>query len=203
MASGILTFSQKIDILLRFCTAYALIICFWAMDVVSFQIPYFQDIRPSFTLMALFYWSIYRPTLLPPWMAFLLGILIDLLSGLPIGLTAVLFVLAQRVVVDQRKIFSGQSFLSVYFGYTVIAAAVYILQWFLYGFVILQWVSFQPVLGMIILGVVFFPLALLLMNLTHRMLPSEFSGGKQAVPPLRSKKKHHKKHHKKHKATIN
>lgn len=178
MATGILTFSKKIEILLRFCATYLLLALFFFMDMISINVPYFEEIRPSFTLMSIFYWSIYRPSILPSWVAFLGGVFFDLISGLPVGLHALLFLLVQRVVTDQRKIFMGQSFFAVFVGYCVVMVGVYGLQWSLFCLVNGLIVPFEPVVGAVILGVVFFPIALLLMNMAHKILPYSSAGMK-------------------------
>lgn len=180
MAFGALTFSKKIEIFSRFCGVYALIAIFILADVISFQIPFFQDIRPSFTLMALFYWSIYRPTLTPPLFAFAVGLFIDMLSGLPLGLHAALFVMVHYLVSGQRKMFMGQPFITVFFGYCFVGSVMASLQWLLYGLVTHSWVPFMPVMGMAALGIAFFPVALLLMNASHKLLPLEYPGMNQA-----------------------
>ena len=74
MKSSIMTIPEKAETLARFCVPYALIFFLWIIDMVSLNIPYLQDLQPSFTLMFLFYWSIYRPTLLPSWLIFLMGV---------------------------------------------------------------------------------------------------------------------------------
>lgn len=180
MAFGAVTMSKQVEIFARFCGVYALIAVFVLADIISFQIPFFQDVRPSFTLMVLFYWSIYRPTLTPPLFAFGVGIAIDLLSGLPIGLHAVLFVLVHYLVSGQRKMFMGQPFITVFFGYCFVASVMSAMQWILYGLVSHIWVPMEPVIGMWLLGIVFFPVALLLMNASHKLLPLEYPGMAQA-----------------------
>lgn len=176
MALGVLTFSKKLENFARFCVVYALIGVFVLLDLVSFNIPHFQDIRPCFTLMALFYWSIYRPTLVPAWFAFLLGILLDTMGGLPIGLNAGLFVIAQYMVSGQRKMFMGQPFITVFFGYCFVSAITLFLQWGIYALVSGSRIPVEPILGMGALGIAFFPVALLVMNASHKILPIDFSG---------------------------
>jgi len=113
--------------------------------------------------------------MVPAWFAFALGILIDLVSGLPLGLNALLFVMVARVIQDQRKIFMGQPFFSVYFGYTLVSVGVEIMQWGIFCMVGMKWVAIEPALGAVLLGVAFFPLAFLLMNITHKILPHDMS----------------------------
>ncbi|OSM02192.1 rod shape-determining protein MreD [Magnetofaba australis] len=44
--------------------------------------------RPDLALLCLFYWRLYRPDLCGPLLAFLIGLLIDMVSGAPLGLNA-------------------------------------------------------------------------------------------------------------------
>lgn len=175
MSTGILTFSKKLEIFARFCVAYSLVVVFLMLDMISFNVPYFNEIRPSFTLMALFYWSIYRPSMVPSWLAFFLGLLVDIVSGLPLGLNALLYVIVARIIQSQRKIFMGQVFLSVYIGYVLVSSGAAALEWAIFCLIGFEIVAFKPVMGSILLGFAFFPLAFLLMNMTHKILPHDMS----------------------------
>lgn len=175
MSTGIMTFSKKLEIFARFCSAYCLLAVFLMLDMISFNVPYFNEIRPSFTLMALFYWSIYRPSMVPSWLAFLLGLLIDIVSGLPLGLNALLYVIVARIIQSQRKIFMGQVFLSIYIGYVLASAGVAVLEWAIFCLIGFEIVAFKPVMGSMLLGFAFFPVAFLLMNATHKILPHDVS----------------------------
>lgn len=113
--------------------------------------------------------------MMPPWLAFILGLLIDIVSGLPLGLNALLYVIIARIIQNQRKIFMGQLFLSVYVGYALVSAGVAALEWAIFCLVGFEIVSFKPVMGSILLGFAFFPVAFLLMNVTHKILPHDAS----------------------------
>lgn len=45
---------------------------------------------PHLTLLGVFIWATFQPGLMPPWVAFLLGLAADLLLGLPLGINATL-----------------------------------------------------------------------------------------------------------------
>lgn len=170
----------------RFCVPYTLIFVFWVLDMISLNIPYFQDVQPSFMLMFLFYWSIYRPTLIPSLLVFMMGLMLDLVSGFPVGLHALLFILIQRVITDQRKIFSGQPFWTVLFGYCLVAVFFNLVQYFVFGLIRGDFISYQPVLATIMLSIIFFPFVSLIMHLTHKVLPykDEKSGARRSNSKL-------------------
>ena len=48
-------------------------------------------LMPQLALLAVFVWSTFVPGLMPPWLAFLIGLAADLLYGQPLGLDATLF----------------------------------------------------------------------------------------------------------------
>jgi rod shape-determining protein MreD len=54
------------------------------------------------TLCVVFFWSLYRPDLLTPAAAFLVGLIHDGLAGLPLGLTSLLILLVRQLVVRSR-----------------------------------------------------------------------------------------------------
>ena len=59
--------------------------------------------------------------LLRPSLAFGLGLLQDLLSGTPLGMTPMIYVLVYWVVLTQRRFFLGTSFAMLWFGFALIA----------------------------------------------------------------------------------
>ena len=62
---------------------------------------------PQFALISIFFWSVYQPNLMPAGAAFLLGFFIDVLSGMPLGLNALVLVLLQYAALSQRRAFVG------------------------------------------------------------------------------------------------
>jgi rod shape-determining protein MreD len=54
------------------------------------QVP----VMPQLGLMAVLAWAMLQPGLMPPWVAFLVGCVADLLSGQPLGVCATSFALA-------------------------------------------------------------------------------------------------------------
>lgn len=166
---------------MRFVVAYTLIVLFWIMDMISLGIPEFQTIKPAFILVIIFYWSIYRPTLMPSWLVFVMGIILDLVTGMPVGLNALVLVMVQRIMIDQRLTFMGQPFSTVFFGYISVAAIFYGVQWSIFGVVHNYYINFEFVLGRFLIAIILFPLLYLTVNLTHKILPYEKRREKAAI----------------------
>src|SRR6266702_66775 len=91
--------------------------------VISLQpihVPGYMALTPAFTLMAVYHWTIYRPDLLPPLALFLIGAAQDLLAGAPLGMTALLLLLARAIVLGQRGHFVNRRFPFVWCGFTIV-----------------------------------------------------------------------------------
>lgn len=113
--------------LLPFGSALLLLV----VSVMPLRLPGFAGVAPLLALMAVFYWSIYRPDLMPPWAAFTLGLLQDFIGGTPLGVWAMVYLLAQGVVASQRRFFLSNAFLAAWWGFGLIAAHAALLAWLL------------------------------------------------------------------------
>lgn len=100
-------------------------------SVLPIEGPALGEITPMLTVMAVFYWSIYRPELLPPWIAFAIGLIQDLVSGGPVGLNALILVLVAAYVAGQRRVFLARSFIVGWGGFTLTALAIAACSWIL------------------------------------------------------------------------
>lgn len=90
-----------------------------------------QILKPLLPLVAVYYWALYRPDLLPAPVAFVLGLLVDILSGVPLGVHAATFCLAHGVLCVQRRFLVGKSFAINWSGFACVAAGVFGLVWLL------------------------------------------------------------------------
>lgn len=163
--------SEQLDIGLRFALPYLAIFLLFILNTVSFSGPLYATIELPFVLMVLYYWSIYRPTLIPPFLVFVMGVCLDALSGWPIGLSSFVFLLLRQTIMDQRAFLTGQPFMVVWLGYMIVSGSALVLQWLLFGLIQFSWSSFLPVALMIGCGTFVFPAVALILHLTHRVLP--------------------------------
>jgi rod shape-determining protein MreD len=72
---------------------------------------------------------IYRPDLLPPLATFLLGLVLDLLSGTPLGVSSLLFLIARSIVIRQRRFFVNRPFPFVWMGLMLLAVGAVAVLW--------------------------------------------------------------------------
>lgn len=169
-------YSDSSQAFLRFALVYLVIIGLFLINVQGPALLSASGSSAPLFLMAVFYWSAYRPTLVPLWFVFTVGLLLDLLSGAPVGLNALVLVLVRWLVTDQRLFLMGQPFLIVWIGFLLVIAAAALCQWFLLGALNLFWPPVQQVGVMIGLSAALFPVVSVLLHATHAVLPA-ISGG--------------------------
>ncbi|MDX1580283.1 MAG: rod shape-determining protein MreD, partial [Alphaproteobacteria bacterium] len=87
-------------------------------------IEHLGSVMPALALIAVYYWTVQRPDLMAPAAAFLIGLWKDILLGGPLGLMAVLLLLARTFVVNQRQFVAGQAFLVGWMGFILLSAGV-------------------------------------------------------------------------------
>ena len=101
------------------------------LAAVPLGIPYYSAVAPFFPLIAVFYWSVYRPELLAAVTVFMAGVLYDILIGGPVGLVALILLAVHGLAVSQRRILLGQSFWVEWAGFWLVAAGAAVAGWVL------------------------------------------------------------------------
>ncbi len=157
---------------LRLFAPSALMGALLILSVTALPLPHADTIKPAWLLMVVYYWSIYRPTIMPPWLCFASGLLLDLISGLPIGVHAAIFTLAQMIVRNQRRFLMGQAYITIWGVFALVATLCLFIQWTLYGMVSEGFTSIAPVMMTIAATVFLFPVVTLLLIAVHRILPA-------------------------------
>ncbi len=136
----------------------ATILLMLVVSLVPLNLPYFSQIAPAVTLIAVFYWTIYRPDLLPPAAVFVLGALQDLVVGTPLGMSALVLLLTSGFVRSQRRALLAKSFAIVWLGFAVTALGVALLSWLAASLYFLTMVRIVPVLVQGAVTVALYPL---------------------------------------------
>ncbi|MBU0800423.1 MAG: rod shape-determining protein MreD [Alphaproteobacteria bacterium] len=160
----------SILVLLRLAVPQLLLLLLLILNLMALPVPYAGPVKPMLVMMAVYYWSIYRPTLLPPWLCFIVGLLMDILSGMPPGVNAFILVALQWLVQDQRRFLMGQPYVTIWAVFGLVMGGAALAEWVLLGLV-LGWAALTPVLAAVLLSLFLFPFVTLLLVFTHRLLP--------------------------------
>lgn len=99
--------------------------------ILPLPVPYYSVMAPALPLMAVYYWSVYRPDLVPHVAVFFIGLLVDIFAGTPIGVNALVLLVVQDVVAAQRRFLVGKSFWMLWLGFLLVAPGALALTWLL------------------------------------------------------------------------
>lgn len=99
------------------------------LGLIPWHVPGLAVVTPALTLIAVYFWGIYQPHRLPYWATFVIGVLQDLLLGMPIGQGALVLLLIQGLVVSQRRFFLTKPFLVVWWGFAMVAPLGALIAW--------------------------------------------------------------------------
>lgn len=122
---------RRADLVASAVTPVVVTVLLALVGMIHSRIPGYAAVAPMLPLAAIYFWSVYRPTLMPVLAVFGVGLLFDLLSGGPPGLYAAVFMAVRLVTVSQRRFFVGKPFLMVWWGFMMITAGGALFAWLL------------------------------------------------------------------------
>ncbi len=168
------SFGQRLDLITRNSIPVLLTLILVIINVIPLHVPSLSRVMPVLPLMAIYHWAIYRPQLMPPIAVFLIGACHDVLSGTPLGVNALVFLVVYGVVVSQQRFFVGKSFFVVWLGFGLIALGVSVVSWMLVSILALTIAEPKAVLFQFFMNFSFFPLlAWLFLRLQNTYLKLE------------------------------
>lgn len=136
------SFLQRLDRLGRAAGPAAALLVLILLNAMPLHLPYAGAATPLLPLMAVFHFGLFRPAYLPNWLALLFGLLMDVLSGGPLGVNAMVFLCVRHFVQANQRFMADKPFLFIWFGYAVVSAAAVAGTWALTAF--LMWVTIDP-----------------------------------------------------------
>jgi len=152
------SFIQRLDLLARNITPFLLGLVLIMVSQLPTHLPELGRISPMLALIAVYHWGVFRPELLPSPAVFVLGLFLDLLSGGPVGINAMILLLVYGLVLSQRRFLFGKSFAVVWIGFGVIGAAATLVTFIVVSLYHLTPVSPQGFLFQFFLTLGLFPL---------------------------------------------
>lgn len=123
------TFWQRLDALARYLSPFAMAFLLVLVGSVPIRLPHLAEIGPNFALISVYYWAVHRPTVLPPFAVFVLGLMADFLGAAPLGVGTVVLLGVYAITASQRRFIVGQSFLWVWSGFMIVCAGSFAITW--------------------------------------------------------------------------
>lgn len=153
----------------------SLMLIFLLLSFVPYHLHGTESFFPQLDWMLLYYWSICAPMLLSNVFVFGIGILRDLLTGTPLGISSLTNIILRGMAMHKGQDLKG-SFLLLWIGFAILSAILTFLQWVFFCLLAHHWLS--PVTVLLQYGVTacLYPLFHLFCNRVYLTLPRNLLG---------------------------
>ncbi len=152
------SFWVQLDSWARNMTPFGLTLIMVIVSMVPTHVPEYARVVPLLSLMAIYHWAVFRPELLPAFAVFVIGLLQDILSGTPVGVHALVFLIVYGLILSQRRFLAGKSFAVVWLGFSLVASGAAVLSWILVSAYNVVLVDPRPVFFQYLMTLGTFPL---------------------------------------------
>ncbi len=168
------TFRQKFDLALRQTLPFVTAFLAALLMATQTYVPRLNSLMPPLTLCIVYFWSIHRPSLFGMGSAFTVGLIQDILTGVPLGLNTLVLLLTRAGVATQSRFFLGKPFSVHWWVFCLIALAAALTSWLLAAAALGVIAPIGQVLTSACLGVAIFPPIFGVCALVeHRLLAEE------------------------------
>ena len=148
---------QRLDLLARNLLPLIFTLVLITLGMVPLRLPEIAPVIPALALISVYYWTVYRPELMPEWAVFLIGVFHDLLVGGIVGVEALTLLLVQVLVKALRRTFVGASFFAVWMIFAVVVLGAELTAWLINSAYHLRLVDSEPALVQAAMTLAFYP----------------------------------------------
>ena len=150
--------------------AVAFIVLLAILSMQSFVLSSLLTVNMALILHPLYFWAVFRPQVFPAWLAFLLGLLVDIVSGKLLGLNAFLLVFIQFVILKQRRYLLSQPFATQWGAFLFLSLVAEGIRWAVMALADTALLSALPALTSAICSAALYPVSALVMQLCLRII---------------------------------
>lgn len=151
--------AQRIDGWARTLSPFAICLLLILVSVAPLRVPVLATASPLLPLMAVYHFGLFRPSLLPHWLVLAFGLLIDLLSGSPVGVNAVVLLMVRHFVEANQRFLVDKPFAVIWFGYALASAGAVAGTWALTCFLFWLPIDPRPAIFQYLIALALYPLA--------------------------------------------
>ena len=157
------TLARRLDMVARHAFPVSCTLILMLLTETPLGIVDQPELLPAVTLACVYFWSLFRPAAMPPPVVFLIGVVLDLLGYLPLGVGALTLLAVHGFAVRWRLLLTRQSFLAVCF-----AAGAAALTWVLTAVLYFRLLPLGPALFQAVLTTALYPALAVLFVRAHR-----------------------------------
>jgi rod shape-determining protein MreD len=135
--------------------------------------PFDAPLAGSLVATAIFYWTIYQPEAMTPWIAAAIGLASDIFGLSPFGLSMLLALVVCGSARLWRRELADASFIVVWLAFGATSLVTFFVAWMLAALLLEQWPNPWPVALQNIVNVALYPVLTLLFGRLQRALFGE------------------------------
>lgn len=124
-----LTFFRRVELALLAAVPAFLMLALAVVTLASKDIGGLGSVMPLLPLLPAYYWGVLHPRAVPYWFLFLLGLVTDAVTGQPLGLSSLLYMLFLALLSWQRRHFHKEGFTVKWAYFAGLFLAVLAAQW--------------------------------------------------------------------------
>jgi rod shape-determining protein MreD len=147
------------------CTVILMLLC-----LTPFGFADQAQLLPATAYACVWFWSLFRPASMPPPVVFLIGLLLDLLGYLPLGVGVLGLLLTHGLALRWRRFLTRQGFMVVWLAFVGIAAGAAALTWGMACVLFFRLLAPGPAMFQCVLTVAIYPAVAVLFVRAHRSL---------------------------------
>jgi rod shape-determining protein MreD len=157
------TLSRLLDIAARHAFPASCTILLMLLTEAPLGIADQAVLLPAVTLACVYFWSLFRPTAMPPPVVFLIGLLFDLLGYSPLGVGVSTLLMVHGLAVRWRHVLTRLGLLPAWLAFAGFAAGASLVGWTLTALLSFRLLPITPALFQAVLTAALYPtLAILL-----------------------------------------
>lgn len=152
-----LSFWDRLDTAGRSVFPFLITLALVMAGTVRLSIPDLSPVVPALPLIAVYYWSVHKPHLMPFWAVFLIGLVQDLMTGGPLGVATITLMSVSAFISWRRRAFIGASFVVIWGLFMFVAAGAYLITWLLVSLGMFRVLDPQPAVFQYLLTLAVYP----------------------------------------------
>jgi rod shape-determining protein MreD len=162
-----LTFGRRLDIFWRHTFPATSSLLLMLLALAPFGLWGQAALLPTVTLTCVWFWSLFRPAAMSPPVVFLIGLLLDLLGYLPLGVGALTMLTACAIAQRLRHFLAHQGFAVIWPIFITVACGIAAMNWALVSLLTFRLLSPGPVLFQAGLAAAMYPAVAIPLTLAH------------------------------------
>jgi rod shape-determining protein MreD len=163
-----LTIGRRLDIAARRAFPGSVTVLLMALTQAPLRLPLQAALLPAVALISVAFWSLHRPASMPPPLVFLIGLLLDVLGYLPLGIGVLTLLVMHAIAGRCGPLLATAPFSVVWLAFIAVAASAATLIWLLTMLLSFRLLSPAPAVFLAAVAAALYPLLAIPFARAHR-----------------------------------